>query len=69
MITYVNRKSDLTAYMEKHEAIGYKAYRTRLTCQCKTPFNFRYGVLIINGNMVIGTAVRCKACAKKGGAQ
>ena len=64
---FVNRKSEITAAIDGHTAAGLKAYRTRIQCNCRTPFNFRYGALIVNDNEVVAKIIRCKACAKGGG--
>lgn len=70
-IQFVNQGSELTALKEKLEIAGNKVYRTRLHCNCKAEFNRRNGILVAtklgDDEIIIIKAMRCKACAKKGG--
>lgn len=69
MITFVNKRSELTAKKEAFEAKGLETYRTRIDCNCPSPKNRRNGVLVISKTgQLQATVIRCKGCViQKGG--
>lgn len=71
--TFVNLKSELTTQKEALEAQGLEVFRTRMNCNCKYPFNFRYGLLVVaNQTNEVARVIKCKSCAsasEKGGAK
>jgi len=63
---FVNRKSDVTAFMQSYQDNGYTSYRTRLECNCPT-HNRRSGILVIEPETLILTAkvIRCRGCVTR----
>ena len=71
MRTFVNKRSELTAQKKANETLGMDVYRTRLECDCPSPRNWRYGILVVEHTRheVIQKVIRCKTCtAIQGGA-
>ncbi len=66
---YVNLKSELTRELDAALAGGLEAYRTRTICACRYPNNRRNAVLCAKGSRIVKAVIRCKQCAKEGGAQ
>ncbi len=61
-IQYFNTKSEMTAFAGTRPG---ETFRTRLTCSCRTGFNYRDGILVVIGEQVTWKLIRCKACRKE----
>ena len=64
---YFNKRSEMTGCSQLPEYSTCEAYRTRLLCDCRFPFNRRNGILIINKNEVVAKLIRCRGCRKEAG--
>ena len=65
LITYVNKKSELSTIKRRMELKGYRGYRTPINCGCKNAGNRRDGLLLLKGGVLKYTVMRCKSCARR----
>jgi len=70
---FVKYKSELTAEIDRLAPVVFpvvkdapEAFRTRLSCNCRYPYSFRYGALIVCNNLITHKVIKCKQCAKGG---
>jgi hypothetical protein len=66
-LSFVNKRSELTAHKDALEAQGLEVFRTRMLCNCKSCQNRRYGLLVVSARTyVIARIIRCRGCSKGG---
>ena len=62
---FVSTKAELSEEIEEMKLFNAACYRTRLTCNCKEPHNYRDGVIVIKDGKTLLQIVKCKRCAKE----